>query len=55
MELYKLVVQKMPAGVVLKEECWICSESQYLYSSVTFEGLMEILKTEWRHEKHKAY
>jgi len=47
-------IYKEEAGVVSKKECWICISEGYLYTGNTLEELIEILNTEWRHDKHIA-
>ena len=31
---------------------WMCFESFYMYSHPTFNGLLQIIRDEWRHDRH---
>lgn len=43
---------KEKAGVISKGECWVCIHDGYLYTAKTLEKLIEVLNTEWEHDKH---
>ena len=43
---------KEKAGVISENECWVCICDTYLYTADTLEQLIEILNTEWEHDRH---
>jgi hypothetical protein len=36
------------------EPVWICIHGEYIYASESIYGLIDILNTEWEHDKHIA-
>jgi hypothetical protein len=40
------------AGVISEGECWVCICEGYLYTNESLEGLIKMLNTEWKHDKH---
>lgn len=43
---------KEAAGVIAPTEMWVCFCDCYMYEHETLEGLINVLNTEWEHEKH---
>jgi len=43
---------KTKAGEISKEPCWVCIHDGYMYDADTLEELIEVLNTEWEHDKH---
>lgn len=43
---------KEQAGVITKDECWVCLCDCYMYMADTLEQLIEVLNTEWEDDKH---
>lgn len=43
---------KQEKGLISKEDCWVCIHDEYIYTAKTLEELIEILNTEWEHDKH---
>ena len=43
---------KEKAGVISPDPRWVCFESHYMYDSDTLVGLVWLIVTEWRHDRH---
>ena len=40
------------AGVISSDPCWVCISTGYLYTASTLSGLLWILLTEWKDDRH---
>lgn len=40
------------AGVISDDVCWVCICEEYMYIAPTLLELVELLNTEWEHDKH---
>ncbi len=45
------IFQEKPK-VIGDEAVWVCIHDGYLYTANTLEELVEVLNTEWEHDKH---
>jgi hypothetical protein len=39
-------------GVISEGPCWVCIHNGYMYTALTLEDLIQVLNTEWEHDKH---
>ena len=51
----KIKIFKEKAGVISRNPCWVAIEGGcYLYVADSFFGLLWLMLTEWRHDRHIA-
>jgi hypothetical protein len=48
----KFQIFKEEAGILAPCEMWVCLCGCYMYEATTLKELIELLNTEWEHEKH---
>ena len=45
-------IYREKAGVISEKPIWVCMCGAYLYTGETLRRLIEVLNTEWEHDKH---
>jgi len=48
----KFLIYKEKAEVISKNECWICMYNEHMYEHDTFKGLINLINTEWKNDRH---
>jgi hypothetical protein len=50
--MIRIKIFKEKAGVISGDPIWVAFEGPYMYLHSTFLGLLKLLITEWRNDRH---